>query len=79
MTNRASPIKVSPMAKIAIAGASGFVGKNLISSLKGKHSIRALGRRKPASSDSSVEWKETELFSASSTLEALKDVDVAIY
>ena len=67
------------MAKIAIAGASGFVGKNLISSLKTKHSIRALGRSKPGTPDSSVEWKETELFSASSTIEALKGVEVAIY
>jgi uncharacterized protein YbjT (DUF2867 family) len=67
------------MAKVAIAGASGFVGKNLISSLKANHSIRALGRSKPAVSDPSVEWKATELFSASSTIEALKGVEVAIY
>jgi len=67
------------MAKVAIAGASGFVGKNLISSLKANHSIRALGRSKPAVSDPIVEWKATELFSASSTIEALKGVEVAIY
>ncbi|MFM8270683.1 MAG: NAD(P)H-binding protein, partial [Pseudomonadota bacterium] len=67
------------MAKIAIAGASGFVGKNLISHLKTVHSVRALGRSKPSSPESGVEWKETELFSASSTIEALKGIDVAIY
>lgn len=67
------------MANIAIAGASGFVGKNLISTLKSTHSIRALGRSRPSVSDPQVEWKETELFSASSTIEALKGIEVAIY
>lgn len=67
------------MAKIAIAGASGFVGKNLISLLKGRHTIRALGRSKPSSPGTEVEWKKTDLFSVSSTSEALKDIEVAIY
>jgi len=67
------------MAKVAIAGASGFVGKNLIEALSPGHSIRALGRSRSASSSDQVEWKKTELFSASSTVEALKDMDVAIY
>jgi len=67
------------MAKIAIAGASGFVGKNLISLLKDRHSVRALGRSMPGSSEKGVEWKKTDLFSVSSTIEALKDTDVAIY
>ncbi len=67
------------MAKIAIAGASGFVGKNLIETLSLGNSIRALGRSRASSPKNQVEWKVTELFSASSTVEALKDIDVAIY
>lgn len=67
------------MAKIAIAGASGFVGKNLIQQLKINHQVRALGRSLPKSTESAVEWKVTELFSATSTVEALRGVDVAIY
>lgn len=47
--------------------------------LVSQHSVRALGRSKPSSPLEGVEWKSTELFSASSTVEALKNVDVAIY
>lgn len=67
------------MAKIAIAGASGFVGKCLIGALAPEHSVRALGRSKPSQTHSNVEWKSTELFSAKSTVEALEGIDVAIY
>ncbi len=67
------------MANIAIAGANGFVGTHLIPTLSKKHAIRALGRSLKKSTDSQLEWKQTELFSSSSTIEALKDIDVAIY
>jgi len=69
----------STMKKIAIAGAAGFVGSNLIPQLSKKYSIRALGRSARKSENPQVEWKQTELFSTSSTVEALKDIDVAIY
>ena len=67
------------MAKIAIAGASGFVGKILLKALSSQHELRALGRSKPSHSENQIEWKATELFSATSTVEALKGMDVAIY
>lgn len=69
----------SAMKKIAIAGAAGFVGSNLIPQLSQKHFIRALGRTARKSDNTHLEWKQTELFSTSSTVEALKDIDVAIY
>jgi len=67
------------MKRIAIAGASGFVGSNLIPELSKKHSIIALGRTARKSDSPNIEWKQTELFSTSSTIEALKGIDVAIY
>jgi len=67
------------MAKIAIAGASGFVGRSLLKNLSPHHQIRALGRSKPSQTETNNEWKATELFSATSTVEALKGIDVAIY
>lgn len=80
MTAGLKTTKFPPMNKIAIVGASGFVGKSLLKALSSQHFVRALGRSKPASaSHPQVEWKSMDLFSASSTVEALKGMDVAIY
>ena len=68
--------------KIAIAGASGFVGQLLIASLKAKHFIIALGRSIPTHSsdlDGSVEWRTCDLFSLLQTEKALEGADIAIY
>lgn len=65
--------------KITIAGASGFIGKNLIKSLDKNLSVRGLSRSAKASNQENVTWAETDLFSLSSTIEALKDTDIAIY
>jgi uncharacterized protein YbjT (DUF2867 family) len=67
------------MATIAIAGAGGFVGRNLLEALRGKHSLIALGRARPAGQDPGVEWREAELFSLSSSVAALKGAEVAVY
>jgi uncharacterized protein YbjT (DUF2867 family) len=67
------------VARVAIAGASGFVGRSLIEALRGTHALRALGRGKPAGLAPGVEWKAVELFSIQSTLEALAGEDVAVY
>ncbi len=63
---------------VGVAGASGFVGRNLLDSrLPGVH-IRAMSRRtrEPAPG---VEWVAADLFSYQSTLKALEGVDVAVY
>lgn len=67
------------MTRIAIAGASGFVGRNLVARLCATHQVRALSRSRPAALPPDCGWTETELFSARSTIDALRDVDVAIY
>ncbi|EQC42985.1 NADH(P)-binding protein, PF13460 family [Bacteriovorax sp. BSW11_IV] len=64
--------------KIAIAGATGFVGKNLIEKIKTDFDIIALSRSDRKNEDN-IEWRKTDLFSLTSTSNSLKDADVAIY
>lgn len=66
--------------KIAIAGASGFVGKHLIAELL-KHKdieIIALSRGEYENTDR-VEWRKCDLFSLIQVEKALKGADLAIY
>lgn len=66
--------------KIAVAGASGFVGRALVEALRKKHQVLALGREAPASEKRpEVEWRKVDLFSAGSTVSALKGAEIAIY
>jgi uncharacterized protein YbjT (DUF2867 family) len=66
--------------KIAITGASGFVGQNLIQRLSlTKHKIIALSRLPISNLPKNAEWKQCELFSTTSTMNALKDADVVFY
>jgi uncharacterized protein YbjT (DUF2867 family) len=67
------------MTRIAIAGAGGFVGRNLVARLCASHRVRALSRSRPEGLPADCGWTETELFSARSTIDAVRDVDVAIY
>lgn len=64
--------------KIAIAGASGFLGQELIKSLHG-HTITALSRSKKTSQDTSIKWQVCDLFSLKDCEESLQDIEVAIY
>ena len=43
--------------KIVVAGASGFVGKQLINVLKNNHKVIAISRRSKVSEDN-IEWKQ---------------------
>ncbi|MEK2689174.1 NAD(P)H-binding protein [Bdellovibrio sp. GT3] len=67
--------------KIAIAGASGFIGKALIAELKGAYSIVGLSRSHYTHSEehSSCEWRNCDLFSLLDAEKALAGADVAIY
>ncbi|MEM9895033.1 MAG: NAD(P)H-binding protein [Bacteroidota bacterium] len=66
--------------KVAIAGATGFIGKWFIDQFHETYHIVALSRgavedeRYP-----DVEWRQADLYSLSSTTEALKDADFALY
>lgn len=71
------------MRTIAIAGASGFVGRALIQRLQGKHRVVALGRRPPAEArragEAGVEWRSCDLYSLRDAEEALAGCDAAVY
>lgn len=65
---------------VAIAGAGGYIGRWFIHQFKDKYKIIALSRREAAENpDPDVEWRKVELFSITSTIEALKGVDYAVY
>lgn len=64
--------------RIAIAGASGFVGKALIKELQGHHQIVALSRGGKESIDD-VEWRSCDLFSLLDAEKGLEGCDVAVY
>ena len=66
------------MTTVAVAGASGFVGSHLLPRLATEFSVVGLARRSQPSARG-VEWRACDLFSARSTLDALRGVDVAIY
>jgi len=67
------------MLNITVAGASGYIGMNLISQISNDYNIKALSRNKRASNQKNVHWTEVDLFSFSSTTEAFKDTDIAVY
>jgi uncharacterized protein YbjT (DUF2867 family) len=68
--------------KIAIAGASGFIGQLLLQSLKSHCSVIALGRSAQPDADGKrdeVEWRRCDLFSILQTEKALEGVETAFY
>lgn len=74
--SEASPKKLT----IAIAGAGGYIGRWFIHRYKDKFNLIGLSRNEVKSNPyPQVEWRQVELYSISSTTDALKGVDVAIY
>ncbi len=66
--------------KIAVAGASGFVGRNLIDQLAERgHEVLALSRSPIEPLPKGCSWRRTDLFSARSTLQAIEGAEVAVY
>lgn len=66
---------------IAIAGASGFVGRALIERLRRDHRIIALSRsaRQQTEDADGVEWRQCDLFNLKQAEDGLRGADVAIY
>lgn len=65
---------------IAVAGATGFIGRHLISKLSKDYNVVALTRSKQKRSKSKkIKWKKVDLFSINETSAALKGVDKVIY
>ena len=67
-----------PVLKVAIAGASGFVGRALISSLKSEFKIIGLSRS-AIESGGGIEWRQCDLFNLRQTEWGLEGANVAIY
>ncbi len=67
--------------KIAITGARGFVGKNLIEFLLNNttHNIVALSRKPISSSNPRIEHRVADFYSLKDSEEALKNCDIGIY
>jgi uncharacterized protein YbjT (DUF2867 family) len=69
--------------RVAVAGASGFVGTALMPALAARHDVLAL-TRSPAraatpASVPRVNWRHCDLFAESDVMAALTGVDVAVY
>lgn len=72
--------QTKPKLTVAIAGAGGYIGSWFIEKFREKYHLIGLSRRQVKSNPyPEVEWRQVELYSISSTAEALKGVDVAIY
>lgn len=75
-----SPISRNQKLTVAIAGAGGYIGRWLIKEYRHKFNFVALSRQKVDQNPyPEVEWRQVELYSITSTVDALKGVDVAIY
>lgn len=72
---------MSKKLKVAITGASGFVGSALAKKLKNEYEVICLGRKKPlaTASGDGVQWRECDLLKMSSTEYALEGVDIAFF
>ncbi|HSI77742.1 MAG TPA: NAD(P)H-binding protein, partial [Lunatimonas sp.] len=65
---------------VAIAGATGYIGKWFIDRFKDTYNIIGLSRNEISSNPSpEVSWRQVELYSITSTQKALEGVDIAIY
>lgn len=73
--------KASVRPKLAIAGATGFIGSALRDALQGDYDIIGLTRSptRAALPDEETTWRQCDLFSLLQLEEALTGVDVAIY
>ncbi len=66
--------------RVAIAGATGFVGRSLIAALRADYDIIALTRGTPRGGpDDGVEWRSCDLFSLRDAERALAGADAAFY
>ena len=80
MSSSTSPSPASQKITVALAGAGGYIGSWFIEQYKENYHLIGLSRGKVKSNPyPEVEWRQVELYSITSTAEALQGVDVAIY
>ncbi|MFC3419534.1 NAD-dependent epimerase/dehydratase family protein [Salinicoccus hispanicus] len=66
--------------KILLTGASGYIGGNLLESLKEDYEIVAVSRNTDNKEDEkNVTWKEADLYSQIDIENVMDDIDIAIY
>ncbi|MDG0815179.1 NAD(P)H-binding protein [Bdellovibrio svalbardensis] len=65
--------------RVAIAGASGFVGKALMNALSRDYDLIALSRSNKKDSQKNIEWRACDLFSLLDAEKGLQGADVAVY
>ena len=66
--------------KILLTGASGYIGGNLMESLKEDYEIIAVSRNIDNKQDEkNVTWKEADLYSQLDIEKVMEDIDIAIY
>lgn len=65
---------------VAIAGASGYIGHNLLECLKGKATVIGLSRNGGRRKDTEdVKWRSCDLFSMKDAEKGLEGADIAVY
>jgi uncharacterized protein YbjT (DUF2867 family) len=66
--------------RVAVTGATGFVGRSLLAALTADAiDVVALSRSRIDGTSPGVTWRQVDLFSQQSTVRALEGVDVAVY
>ncbi|GAA3728977.1 NAD(P)H-binding protein [Salinicoccus jeotgali] len=66
--------------KILLTGASGYIGGNLLKSLKEDNEIVAVSRNTSnKKNEENVTWKEADLYSQIDIEEVMEDIDIAVY
>ncbi len=66
--------------KILLTGASGYIGGNLLQSLKEDYEIVPISRNtKNKEDEENVTWKEADLYSQIDIENVMEDIDIAIY
>ena len=64
---------------LAVAGATGFIGRWFIETYKHQYNVIALSRKKISNQNDGVKWRMVDLFSISSSVNALQGADYALY
>ncbi|MGK9045560.1 NAD-dependent epimerase/dehydratase family protein [Mammaliicoccus vitulinus] len=66
-------------ANVLISGGSGYIGKHLISTLKDIGNLFTITKYEEDMIDTDVTWRKCDIYVLKDMMEALKDIDIAIY
>lgn len=64
---------------VLISGGSGYIGKHLIHTLKDIGNLYAITKYEEDMTEEDVLWRKCDIFVLKDMIEALKDIDIAIY